>query len=166
MAASFDADVILPPPPLPALAQNWQVPQPSPGLMPECGQGQVVRKHCAGCHGVDLTGTDRGRRSEPSTEPRIMATPRSRWRRKMVRACPSLAIRRHGAGARVSPDDVAHITALRCGQSKQAGIPVAPGADAEGSVLDKTVDRLVFLALGGEGQAEGWRWGRPSQTLQ
>lgn len=46
---------------LPALAQGWQVPQPSPGLMPNLTVGKALyEKNCASCHGVELTGSDKG----------------------------------------------------------------------------------------------------------
>lgn len=46
---------------LPALAQTWQVPKPSPGLMPNPTVGKVLyEKNCAACHGLSLDGTDKG----------------------------------------------------------------------------------------------------------
>lgn len=48
-------------PAAPALAQPWQIPKPSPGLMPNPAKGMALyEKSCAGCHGQDLQGTDKG----------------------------------------------------------------------------------------------------------
>ena len=42
-------------------AQGWQVPKPSPGLMPNPAAGKTLfAKHCATCHGADLKGSDKG----------------------------------------------------------------------------------------------------------
>ena len=44
-----------------AAAQGWTIPQPSPGLMPNPGQGKgLYTQHCAACHGTDLKGSDKG----------------------------------------------------------------------------------------------------------
>lgn len=44
-----------------ATAQGWNVPQPTPGLMPNPGQGKgLFAQHCASCHGSDLKGSDKG----------------------------------------------------------------------------------------------------------
>lgn len=109
---------------LPALAQNWQVPQPSPGLMPNAVKGKVLfEKHCAGCHGVDLTGTDKGppflnRIYEPSHHGdaafQMAAKNGARahhWQFGDMAPVPG-----------VSPDDVAHITAYVRAKQQQAGI--------------------------------------------
>ena len=48
---------------VPALlaAQPMQVPQPSPGLMPNAARGKALYdEKCAGCHGADLKGTNQG----------------------------------------------------------------------------------------------------------
>lgn len=46
---------------LPAAAQTWQIPGPSPGLMPNSSLGRMLYgKHCATCHGSDLKGSDKG----------------------------------------------------------------------------------------------------------
>lgn len=42
-------------------AQGWQVPKPSPSLMPNPAIGKkLFEKHCASCHGIALNGSDKG----------------------------------------------------------------------------------------------------------
>ena len=109
---------------LPALAQTWQVPKPSPGLMPNPSAGKsLYEKNCAACHGVALDGTDKG----PPFLHRVYVPSHH------GDAAFQLAVR-NGVRAHhwkfgdmqpvpaVSADDVAHITAyVRVGQ-RQAGI--------------------------------------------
>jgi mono/diheme cytochrome c family protein len=46
---------------LPVAAQSIQVPQPSPGLMPNPAAGKALfEKSCASCHGANLQGSDKG----------------------------------------------------------------------------------------------------------
>lgn len=46
---------------LPVAAQSIQVPQPSPGLMPNPAAGKALfEKSCASCHGASLQGSDKG----------------------------------------------------------------------------------------------------------
>ena len=72
-------------------AQSWQVPKPSPGLMPNPAAGKTLfAKHCATCHGADLKGSDKG----PPLLHRRFPT-----RREKRRARPPLEIRRYGTGA-------------------------------------------------------------------
>lgn len=105
-------------------AQGWQVPKPSPGLMPNPGTGKALfEKHCASCHGVDLKGADKGppllhRIYEPSHH---------------ADAAFQLAVR-NGVRAhhwqfgdmapvpQVTPDDVAHITAYVRAEQRKVGI--------------------------------------------
>ena len=51
---------------LAAQAQGWQVPQPTPGLMPNPVQGKkLYGQYCAACHGADLLGVDKGEKKGP-----------------------------------------------------------------------------------------------------
>jgi hypothetical protein len=44
-----------------ALAQGWSIPKPGPGLMPNPVMGKALfANHCAGCHGGDLKGSEKG----------------------------------------------------------------------------------------------------------
>jgi mono/diheme cytochrome c family protein len=46
---------------LPVMAQTWQVPKPSPGLMPNPAVGKkLFETNCASCHGIDLKGSTQG----------------------------------------------------------------------------------------------------------
>lgn len=49
-----------------SFAQGWQVPQPSPGLMPNPAQGKTLfLQNCASCHGADMKGGDKGDKKGP-----------------------------------------------------------------------------------------------------
>lgn len=109
---------------LPTLAQTWQVPKPSPGLMPNPSVGKTLfEKNCASCHGVDLKGTKLG----PSfLHPYYVSSHHGdvafqlaakngvnahHWKFGNMAPVPS-----------VTPDDVAHITAYVRYQQRRAGM--------------------------------------------
>lgn len=108
---------------VPALAQ-WQIPRPSPGLMPNPNKGVALYgKSCAGCHGPDLKGTDKGppflhRVYEPSHHSDVSfqlavknGVQAHHWNFGNMLPIPDL-----------TPDDVAHITAYIRAQQRRAGI--------------------------------------------
>ncbi len=109
---------------LSATAGRTGMPVPSPGLMPNPAEGKpLYEKHCAGCHGPDLRGSDKGppflhRVYEPSHHSDLAF---------------QLAVK-NGVRAHhwkfgdmppvegLTPDDVAHITAYVRSQQRKAGI--------------------------------------------
>jgi len=109
---------------LSAAAQSWQVPSPTPGLMPNPAAGKTLyEKNCASCHGVDLKGSDKGppflnRIYEPSHHGDAAFQMAARngarahhWQFGDMAPVPG-----------VSADDVAHITAYVRAQQRRAGI--------------------------------------------
>lgn len=111
---------------LPALvgAQPSQVPQPSPGLMPNAARGKALyAQNCASCHGTDLQGTDQGppflhRIYEPSHhgDAAFQLAVRNgvrahHWKFGDMKPVPGL-----------SADDVAHIVAYVRSQQRLVGI--------------------------------------------
>ena len=105
-------------------AQGWQVPKPTPGLMPNPAQGKVLLdKHCAACHGSDLLGSDKGppllhRIYEPShhSDAAFQLAVRNgvrahHWQFGDMAPVPQL-----------TPDDVAHITAYIRMEQRKVGI--------------------------------------------
>ena len=109
---------------LPVLAQSYQVPQPSPGLMPNAAKGKVLyQKNCASCHGVDLNGSDKGppmlhKIYEPSHhgDAAFQMAAKSgvrahHWKFGDMAPVPA-----------VTPNDVAHITAFIRLEQRKAGI--------------------------------------------
>lgn len=107
-----------------AQAQTWQVPKPSPGLMPNPAQGKILlEKHCAACHGADLRGSNQGppllhKIYEPSHhgDAAFQMAARSgvrahHWKFGDMAPVP-----------KVGPDEVAHITAYVRGEQRKAGI--------------------------------------------
>lgn len=109
---------------LPAAAQTWQVPKPSPGLMPNPVVGKkLFAKHCASCHGVDLKGTKQGppflhpiyvssHHGDPAFQLAVENGARAHhWQFGDMKRVPG-----------VSPDDVAHITAYVRWQQRLVGI--------------------------------------------
>lgn len=111
---------------LPALvcAQSPQIPQPSPGLMPNAAKGKALyAQNCASCHGADLQGTDQGppflhRIYEPSHhgDAAFQLAVRSgvrahHWKFGDMQPVPGL-----------SADDVAHIVAYVRSQQRLVGI--------------------------------------------
>lgn len=109
---------------LPALAQTWQVPKPSTGLLPNPSVGKkLYEKNCASCHGVDLKGTKLG---PPFLHPYYVSSHHGDVAFQLAA--------RNGVQAHhwkfgnmvpvpiVTPDDVAHITAYVRYQQRRAGI--------------------------------------------
>lgn len=109
---------------LPAVAQTWQVPKPSPGLMPNPVVGKkLFAKNCASCHGVDLKGTKQG---PPLLHPIYVSSHHGDVAFQLAAKNGSRAHHwQFGDMAPVpgvSPDDVAHITAYVRWQQRLAGI--------------------------------------------
>ncbi|HEX6736443.1 MAG TPA: cytochrome c [Azonexus sp.] len=109
---------------LSAHAQGWQVPKPTPGLMPNPAQGkQLLDQHCASCHGGDLLGSDKGppllhRIYEPShhSDAAFQLAVRNgvrahHWQFGDMAPVPNL-----------SADEVAHITAYVRLEQRKVGI--------------------------------------------
>jgi mono/diheme cytochrome c family protein len=111
-------------PSLSVLAQTWQVPKPSPGLMPNLVVGKkLFETHCAACHGAALQGSDKGppllhRIYEPSHHADIA-----------FQLAVKNGVRAHhwqfgdmAPVQQVTPDDVAHITAYVRAEQRKVGI--------------------------------------------
>jgi len=111
-----------------ALAQGWDIPKPTPGLMPNAAQGKALfAKNCAGCHGAELQGVDRGEKKGPPLLHKIYEPSHH------GDAAFQLAVR-HGVRAHhwpygdmppvpgLSPDEVAHITAYVRAEQRKVGI--------------------------------------------
>lgn len=107
-----------------AQAQAWQVPKPSPGLMPNPTLGKsLYGKHCASCHGPDLMGSNSGppmlhRVYEPShhSDAAFQLAVKNgvrahHWQFGNMAPVPQL-----------NPDDVAHITAYIRAEQRKVGI--------------------------------------------
>lgn len=105
-------------------AQGWQVPKPSPGLMPNPAQGQrLFVKNCAGCHGADLKGSRQGppmlnsiyrpgHHSDASFQLAVANGTRAHhWQFGDMKPVSG-----------VTPDDVAHITAYVRMMQRKVGI--------------------------------------------
>ena len=110
--------------PLPALAQTFQIPTPTPGLMPSPTAGKVLyQKNCAVCHGIHLKGSDKGpsflhRVYEPSHHSDIAFQLAARngvkahhWQFGDMKPVSG-----------ITPDEVAHITAYVRAAQRKAGI--------------------------------------------
>lgn len=105
-------------------AQGWQIPKPSPGLMPNPAVGKALfAKHCAACHGGDLKGSDKG----PPLLHRIYEP--SHHADAAFQLAAKNGVRAHhwqfGDMAplpQVTPDDVAHITAYVRIEQRKVGI--------------------------------------------
>lgn len=109
---------------LPVLAQSWQVPKPSPGLMPNAATGKrLYEKNCAVCHGIDLKGSKEGppflhpyyvpsHHGDPAFQLAVKnGVQAHHWKFGDMKPLPGL-----------SPNDVAHITAYIRYQQRLAGI--------------------------------------------
>lgn len=111
-------------PSLSVLAQTWQVPKSSPGLMPNPLVGKkLFETHCAACHGAALQGSEKGppllhRIYEPSHHADIA-----------FQLAVKNGVRAHhwqfgdmAPVPQVTPDDVAHITAYVRAEQRKVGI--------------------------------------------
>lgn len=107
-----------------AAADRPPAPEPSPGLKPDPALGKpLYEKTCAVCHGVNLSGTDKGppflhfayipgHHGDPSFQMAVKYGSRAHhWRFGDMAPVPGL-----------TPDDVAHITAYVRQQQRRAGI--------------------------------------------
>ena len=107
-----------------AQAQGWEIPKPSPGLMPNPNMGKpLFENKCASCHGVDLNGSDKGppmlnKIYEPSHHADVS-----------FQIAAKAGVRAHHwrfgdmpPVADVTPDEVAHITAYIRMHQRKAGI--------------------------------------------
>lgn len=109
-------------------AQGWQVPQPSPGLMPNPATGRALfEKSCTACHGADLKGSENGPQKGPPLVHRIYEP--SHHGDAAFQLAVRNGVRAHhwpfGDMAplpQLSPDDVAHITAYVRAEQRKAGI--------------------------------------------
>ena len=107
-----------------AAAQGWTIPQPSPGLMPNPVQGKpLYAQHCAECHGDRLQGTDKG----PPMLHKVYEP--SHHADMAFQLAVANGVRAHhwkfgdmAPVAGLTPDDVAHITALVRSEQRKVGI--------------------------------------------
>jgi mono/diheme cytochrome c family protein len=105
-------------------AQGWQIPKPSRGLMPNPGMGKVLfANHCAGCHGGDLKGSEKG----PPLLHKVYEP--SHHADAAFQLAVANGVRAHhwkfgdmAAVKAVTPDDVAHITAFVRMEQRKVGI--------------------------------------------
>ena len=110
------------------LAQPWQVPQPTPGLMPNAATGRTLfARHCAACHGADLKGVDHGERRGPPLLHKIYEP--SHHGDAAFQLAARQGVRAHHwpygdmpPVPQVSADEVAHITAFVRAEQRKAGI--------------------------------------------
>ena len=113
----------------PALhAQPYAIPQPSLGLMPNVATGKkLFDKHCAACHGADLKGVDKGDKKGPPLLHKIYEP--SHHGDAAFQLAAKSGVRAHhwpygdmAPVSRVTPDDVAHITAYVRMEQRKVGI--------------------------------------------
>ena len=112
----------------PLHAQGWQVPQPSPGLMPNVAAGKkLFAQYCAACHGADLMGVDKGEKKGPPLLHKIYEP--SHHGDAAFQLAAKNGVRAHhwpygdmAPVPQVTPDDVAHITAYVRGEQRKVGI--------------------------------------------
>ena len=113
---------------LAAQAQGWQVPQPTPGLMPNPAQGKkLYGQYCAACHGADLLGVDKGEKKGPPLLHKIYEP--SHHGDAAFQLAAKSGVRAHhwpygdmAPVPQVTPDDVAHITAYVRAEQRKVGI--------------------------------------------
>lgn len=109
---------------IPAYAQGWQIPKPSPGLMPNPAVGKTLyEKNCASCHGSTLNGSEKG----PPLLHRIYEP--SHHADMAFQLAAKNGVRAHhwqfgnmAPVPQVTPDDVAHITAYVRVEQRKIGI--------------------------------------------
>ncbi len=107
-----------------ALAQGWSIPKPGPGLMPNPVMGKALfANHCAGCHGGDLKGSEKG----PPLLHKIYEP--SHHADAAFQLAVANGVRAHhwkfgdmAPVKGVTPDDVAHITAYVRAEQRKVGI--------------------------------------------
>ena len=111
-----------------AIAQNYAIPQPSAGLMPNPGKGkQLFDQHCAACHGVDLKGNEKGDKKGPPLLHKVYEP--SHHGDAAFQLAAKNGVRAHhwpygdmAPVPQVTPDDVAHITAYVRAEQRKVGI--------------------------------------------
>ncbi|MCF8178142.1 MAG: c-type cytochrome [Sulfuritalea sp.] len=109
---------------LPVMAQSWQVPKPSPGLMPSASLGKTqFEKNCASCHGINLNGSKEGppllhpyyvpsHHGDPAFQLAVKnGVQAHHWKFGDMKPIPGL-----------TPNDVAHITAYVRYRQRRVGI--------------------------------------------
>ena len=109
---------------LPAMAQSWQIPKPSAGLIPNPAAGKpLFEKYCASRHGADLKGTDKG----PPFLHRVYVP--SHHADAAFQLAAKNGVRAHhwkfgdmAPVKEVTPGDVAHITVYVRAMQRRAGI--------------------------------------------
>ena len=107
-----------------AMAQGWSIPKPGPGLMPNPVMGKALfANHCAGCHGGDLKGSEKG----PPLLHKIYEP--SHHADAAFQLAVANGVRAHhwkfgdmAPVKGVTPDDVAHVTAYVRAEQRKVGI--------------------------------------------
>jgi len=113
---------------LSAAADGWQIPQPSPGLLPNPATGKpLFEKFCSACHGVDLKGSENGPQKGPPLLHRIYEP--SHHADASFQLAARNGVRAHhwpfgdmAPVPQVSTDEVAHITAYVRAEQRKVGI--------------------------------------------
>lgn len=111
-----------------AQAQGFQIPQPSPGLIPNTAQGKkLFDTHCAACHGGDLKGNEKGEKKGPPLLHKVYES--SHHSDLAFQLAAKNSVRAHhwpygdmAPVPQVTPDDVAHITAYVRMEQRKVGI--------------------------------------------
>lgn len=108
----------------PAVAAEWKIPKPSPGLMPNPVQGKsLYADHCAACHGSDLKGSRQG----PPMMHKVYEPAHHADMAFQLAVANGVHAHHWQFGdmkpvAGLSPDDVAHITAFVRSEQRKVGI--------------------------------------------
>lgn len=111
-----------------ANAQGWQVPRPSAGLMPNSAKGtRLFAQYCAACHGADLKGSEKGDKKGPPLLHKIYEP--AHHADAAFQLAAKNGVRAHhwpygdmAPVPKVTPDDVAHITAYVRAEQRKVGI--------------------------------------------